>query len=78
MSDQLLPRTKALAPRVVKLVDSLPRRMSTDVIGRQIPGSAASVGANDRSARWARSNEIVVMIVASIRTARRRKAGKAK
>lgn len=47
---ELKDRTKALALRIVRLVDSLPRGRAADVIGRQILRSATSVGANYRSA----------------------------
>ena len=42
--------------RVVRLVDSLPRRRSADVIGHQLLRSATSVGANYRAAQRARSH----------------------
>ena len=50
-------RTKRFAVRVVKMVDTLPRKMSADVMGRQVLRSATSVGANYRSACRARSRE---------------------
>ena len=37
-------------------MDSLPRKKSADVIGRQLLKSATSIGANYRSARRARSH----------------------
>jgi four helix bundle protein len=43
-------RTKQLALRVIALVDELPRRRITDVLGRQLVRSGTSVGANYRSA----------------------------
>ena len=52
----LLPRTKAFAVRVIKLVDSLPKTRSASVIGNQLLRSATSVGANYRSAKRARSS----------------------
>jgi four helix bundle protein len=48
-------RTKSLGLRVVRLVEALPRRATTDVIGRQLLRSATSVGANYRAACRARS-----------------------
>jgi len=54
-SSDLKIRTKDFAQRIIKLVDSLPRRLSTEVIGRQLIKSATSVGANYRSARRGRS-----------------------
>jgi four helix bundle protein len=113
-SPDLRVRTKAFAPRAIRLADALPpNRRSCEVIGKQLPRSATSVGANyraacrarstaefcakmgiveeeaDESAYWlellveaeiverevladllAEANEIVAMVVASIRTAR--------
>lgn len=109
----LLGRTKTFALRCIRLVDSLPRQRSADVIGKQLLRAATSVGANYRAARRGRSpaefraklgiveeeadecvywlellvasdlvpaerqqdllqeaNEIVAMVVASIRTSR--------
>jgi len=43
-------RTKRAALDVIRLVDSMPRRLSTDVLGRQILRSSTSVGANYRAA----------------------------
>ena len=43
-------RTKKLALRVIELVDSLPTRPATGVIGRQLLRCATSVGANYRAA----------------------------
>jgi len=37
------------------MVESFPRKMTSDVIGRQLLKSATSIGANYRSARRARS-----------------------
>ena len=54
-SVQLLPRSKQFALRVMKLVDSLPRGRSMDVIGKQLLRSATSVGANYRAACRGRS-----------------------
>ncbi len=53
--EKLLDRTKALAIRILKLVDALPSKRSTDVIGKQLIRSATSVGANYRAAKRARS-----------------------
>ena len=55
-SEELLPRTKQFALRVIRLVDSLPRGRAADVIGRQLLRAATSVGANYRAARRGRSN----------------------
>ena len=51
----LKARTKAFSVRIVRLVDSLPRRRSSEVIGHQLLRSATSVGANYRSACRGRS-----------------------
>ena len=48
-------RTKNLALRTIRLVESLPRRMSSDVLGKQLLRSATSVGANYRAACRAKS-----------------------
>jgi len=54
-SPDLKVRTKDFAIRVIRLVDSLPPRRSSDVIGKQVLRSATSVGANYRAACRARS-----------------------
>lgn len=54
-STELKQRTKPFALRVIRLTDSLPRRMSADVLGRQLLRSATSVAANYRSACRAKS-----------------------
>ncbi|HEY2784599.1 MAG TPA: four helix bundle protein [Fimbriiglobus sp.] len=54
--EQLRPRTKAFALRVIKLVDALPTRSrAANVIGNQLLRSATSVGANYRASCRARS-----------------------
>ena len=55
-TEQLLPRTKDFALRVIRLVDSLPNGRTANVIGKQLLRSATSVGANYRAARRGRSN----------------------
>ena len=53
----LFVRSKQFALRVIRLVDTLPRKnLSGDVIGRQLLRSATSVGANYRAACRARSS----------------------
>lgn len=54
-STELKQRTKQFALRVIRMTDSLPRRMSADVLGRQLLRSATSVAANYRSACRAKS-----------------------
>ena len=43
-------RTKDIAVRIVKVVESLPRTRSADVIGKQLLRSGTSIGANYRAA----------------------------
>jgi len=50
-SIELRSRTKAFALRVLRLVNSLPRRMDSDVIAKQLLRSATSVAANYRAAQ---------------------------
>lgn len=52
----LKTRTKRFALRVIKLVESLPRTQTANVIGRQLLRSSTSVAANYRAACRARSN----------------------
>ena len=49
-------RTKQFALRVIKLVESLPRTQTANVIGRLLLRSGTSVAANYRAACRARSN----------------------
>ena len=53
--DDLQVRTRLYALRVIRLVESLPRGRTADVIGRQLVRCATSVGANYRAACRARS-----------------------
>ncbi len=53
-------RTKKLALRVIRLVESLPRTRASEVIGRQLLRSATSVGANYRAACRGKSTADVV------------------
>ena len=52
---ELADRTRRFALRVVRLVQSLPRTRTTEVIGRQLLRSGTSVGANYRSVCRSRS-----------------------
>ncbi len=54
--DALKAKTKLYALRVIKLVESLPRNRTAEVIGRQLLRSATSVGANYRAACRAKSS----------------------
>jgi len=55
LATDLRQRTKAFALRVIRLVDSLPRRRSADAIGNQLLRSGTSVAANYRASCRARS-----------------------
>jgi four helix bundle protein len=48
-------RTKQFALRVIKVADAMPRRLSAEVIGKQVLRSGTSVGAHYREACRARS-----------------------
>jgi four helix bundle protein len=52
----LKTRTKAFSLRVIRLVESLPRGRTADVIGKQLLRSGTSVGANYRASCRARSS----------------------
>ena len=54
-ADELKRRTKAFALRVIRLVEVLPKNRTGDILGRQLPRAATSVGANYRAACRARS-----------------------
>ena len=54
-TDELKIRTKKFALRIIKLVESLPKSRTADVIGKQLLRSGTSVGANYRAACRARS-----------------------
>ena len=51
----LRDRTKDLALRVVKMFSSLPKTTEAQVLGKQVPRSGTSVGANYREAYRGRS-----------------------
>ena len=51
----LKQRTKSFALEIIKLVESLPKGRTADVIGRQLLDAGTSVGANYRAACRARS-----------------------
>lgn len=52
---QMMDRTKRLSVRVIRLVESLPKNKTSDILGRQLLRSATSVGANYRAACRAKS-----------------------
>lgn len=53
--EDLKVRTRAFALRTIRLVESLPRGRTADVIGKQLIRSATSAGSNYRAACRARS-----------------------
>jgi four helix bundle protein len=53
--DELKQRTRRFALDVIRLVESLPRSRTTEVVGRQLLRSATSVAANYRAACRAKS-----------------------
>ncbi|GAB4190876.1 MAG: four helix bundle protein [Roseiflexaceae bacterium] len=53
--EQFKQRTKQLAVRVIRLVNTLPANRSCDVIAKQLVRSATSIGANYRAACRAKS-----------------------
>ncbi len=54
-TEDLSDRTKTFALQIVRLYSSLPRRVETQVIGKQVLRSGTSVGAQYREAKRARS-----------------------
>jgi len=54
-ADEMKQRTKALAIRIVRLIESLPPGRTSDVVGKQLLRCGTSVGANYRAACRARS-----------------------
>ena len=53
--EEMKRRTKQFALRVIRLVESLPKGRTAEVIGRQLLRSGTSVGANYRAACRAKS-----------------------
>ena len=53
---ELRDRTKDFAVRVIKMLDEIPRRLSTEILVKQLVRCATSVGANYRAACRARSH----------------------
>lgn len=53
-------RTKKLSLRIIKLVESLPNKISAEIIGKQLLRSATSVGANYRAACRAKSTNFLL------------------
>ncbi|HEX2996912.1 MAG TPA: four helix bundle protein [Anaerolineales bacterium] len=59
-ADELRARTRSFSLRVVKLVQTLPKNMAADVLGKQVLRSATSVGANYRAACRAQSGAMFI------------------
>jgi four helix bundle protein len=57
---QFKARTKKLALRVIRLVETLPKGIVAEVISKQIMRSATSVGANYRAACRGRSDAAMI------------------
>jgi len=57
---QFKDRTKQLALRVIRMIESLPPGRTADVIGKQILRSATSVAANYRAACISRSDVAMI------------------
>lgn len=53
-------RTKEIALRIIRLVESLPKNQSAEIIGKQLLRSGTSVGANYRAARRGKSTADVI------------------
>ena len=53
-------RTKQIALRVIRLVESLPKTNSAQIIGKQLLRSATSVGANYRAACRGKSEADII------------------
>ncbi len=53
--EDMLPRTKEFALRVIKMFKALPKTEVAKVLGRQVLRSGTSVGANYREAQRSRS-----------------------
>ncbi len=53
--DDMKHRTRLFAIRIIRLVESLPKGRTEDVIGKQLLRSGTSVGANYRAACRAKS-----------------------
>ena len=58
--EELRSRTRAFSLRVIKLVQTLPKNMIADVLGKQVLRSATSVGANYRAACRAQSGAMFI------------------
>ena len=64
MKSEIISRTKSLALDTIRLVQSLPRRDTQNVLGKQLLRSATSVGANYGAACKAKSRADFVAKIA--------------
>jgi four helix bundle protein len=58
--EEFKARTKDIAIRIIKLIESLPQTPSSQVVGKQLLRSATSVGANYRAACRAKSTADII------------------
>jgi four helix bundle protein len=63
---EFINRTKKLAVRVVKLVESLPQTRTADILGRQLMRAGTSIGANYRAACRAKSTADMIAKLAIV------------
>jgi four helix bundle protein len=63
---QFKDRTKKLALRVIRLVNSLPKTLTGDMIGKQLLRSGTSIGANYRAACRAKSRADMIAKLAIV------------
>jgi four helix bundle protein len=56
-AEELQSRTKQLGIRIIRLVDSLPRTTTAEVVGNQLLRAGTSTGANYRAACRAKSKK---------------------
>jgi four helix bundle protein len=64
--EQFKARTSQLALEIIRLVESLPRSQTADVIGRQLLRSGTSIGANYRAACRGKSTADVISKLAIV------------
>jgi four helix bundle protein len=64
--EQFKARTRQLALEIIRLVESLPRSRTADVIGRQLLRSGTSIGANYRAACRGKSKADVISKLAIV------------
>lgn len=75
--NELKQRTKQFALRIFKLIDALPKKPISKVVGNQLIRSGTSVGAKYRSYKkelveplLKEANEIAAILAASIKTSK--------